>query len=430
MSVIVCRPGLGLGNGMCAYAFARAYANRVGAELQMGDWIGKKVFGLTEPPITTGLVKRSDLEFEKWDGETNIEIEGYAQHQKHLIYSRKDALRWFRFLPEYLELVRDVPAKPLVAQLRWGDFISAHNFIAISTASYVNACHQFNLNYMELYFLNNVEHYRVEGIEVGLPWTEQSIGDKLTRLDWLPDFFLLMRAKILLRGPSTFGWWAGVLGEHHRIFSPNQAGIAHAGPRPLHQDVPFVEGNHMPITAWWEGHSELRLPAGGISMSHSQAGQDLWVSERAGVPKGTFLDIGSGHPTENNNTYALEKAGWDGICLDQHQPSIELYASLRSATAILGDATKVMWHKLIPCKFVDYLSLDVDEFQVHALENLLAEGIRFRVATIEHDSYRFGNGPRDSMRQLLTDHGYVIDRKDVMCGPNPFEDWWVDPKLV
>ena len=43
--------------------------------------------------------------------------------------------------------------------------------------------------------------------------------------------------------------------------------------------------------------------------------QDLFAE--ALIPQGgTFLDIGSGGPTEDNNTYLLEKKGWKGICVD------------------------------------------------------------------------------------------------------------------
>ena len=50
---------------------------------------------------------------------------------------------------------------------------------------------------------------------------------------------------------------------------------------------------------------------------HSQAaqGQDLFALGL--FPEaGTFLDIGSGGPIRDNNTYTLEENGWKGICVD------------------------------------------------------------------------------------------------------------------
>ena len=56
----------------------------------------------------------------------------------------------------------------------------------------------------------------------------------------------------------------------------------------------------------------------GLAVFPSQVGQDKWVSERvfAGVTDGYFVDVGSADGIEGSNTFALERKGWRGICID------------------------------------------------------------------------------------------------------------------
>jgi len=164
--------------------------------------------------------------------------------------------------------------------------------------------------------------------------------------------------------------------------------------------------------------------------SNSQAGQDLWAWEKLGKPNcGIFLDIGCGHPQTINNTYALEKLGWAGWLVDIGAEPIKLCGEMRSARAICADATQIDWRALgLGEARVDYLSLDIDDWTLAALENLLRHGVSFRVATIEHDAYRLGDKLRIPERELLINAGYVLDRADVFASgyPDfPFEDWWV-----
>lgn len=165
-------------------------------------------------------------------------------------------------------------------------------------------------------------------------------------------------------------------------------------------------------------------------ISQSQAGQDEWVNRLLPKP-GLFLDVGSGHPTNISNTAALERIGWSGYAIDEDAPSVELYAKERPNTrALRGDARTIHWTSCLSTNKFDYLSLDVDEAQVDALKNLLAHHVTFKVATIEHASYLYGNGPRDEIRKLLRGAGYHLLCEDVAYGGNVYEDWWVDLKQV
>ena len=163
--------------------------------------------------------------------------------------------------------------------------------------------------------------------------------------------------------------------------------------------------------------------------SHSKAGQDIFAHRL--VPGiGTFLDIGSNHPTVINNTFALEQIGWSGLLLDNDQYCREI-SVMRKSPFIFGDVTKTNWDALLrehdlDGHPIDYISLDVDSATLATLENFLKYSVPFRCATIEHDSYRFGPGPRDEMRRLLDESGYRLLCKDVHDDGVPFEDWWVD----
>lgn len=245
MSFIDCKIDGGFGNQLGKYAFARAYAEKYGATLRTSSWIGQELFGFDEPAMVEGqLPKLDNLKLERWDGRTDIAIIGEAQHQKHLIYTRETVRRWFALRDEFAApLVTHVPYRRYVAHLRWGDFLGHDHFIAICRGSYLKAAEENGIDPRELTFVSQ----------------ECALTIPARVPAFLPDFFQLMTAKVLFRGPSTFSWWAATLGNHERVFSPDQRGIEHRGSHRGVQDVPFVEGNHMPITAWWEGHSELHL---------------------------------------------------------------------------------------------------------------------------------------------------------------------------
>jgi hypothetical protein len=167
-------------------------------------------------------------------------------------------------------------------------------------------------------------------------------------------------------------------------------------------------------------------------ISRSQAGQDVWALAVL-LPLlngriGTFLDIGANHPIQISNTYALEQIGWTGALLDNDAYCCDLCRQKRKAAVFEGDSTKFDYKGLLPIDNFDYLSLDVDNATLETLKKLLSDGITFRCATIEHDMYRFGPGPRDEMRALLTAAGYKLAKADVCDSGHPdmpYEDWWI-----
>lgn len=170
--------------------------------------------------------------------------------------------------------------------------------------------------------------------------------------------------------------------------------------------------------------------------SQSQAGQDRFVWEVTGHKSGgTFLDIGAWPFVVNSNTFALEKMGWRGLLVDLQAQN----GKQRVSPLLQCDATKInwleSWNKFRLPKRIDYLSLDVDEFTTETLIGLPLNKLRFRVLTVEHDSYWLGPGPRDKQREILKSLGYDLVCEDVMVEyPTPgdwvcFEDFYVSPEL-
>ena len=170
--------------------------------------------------------------------------------------------------------------------------------------------------------------------------------------------------------------------------------------------------------------------------SFSEAGQDAWVCEKLIKPtfrkpniyRGTFLDIGSNDPFYNNNSYALELLGWTGWLVDFDHDMCELCKWTRTNTVLEADARKVDWVDFLKTNKIDYLSLDVHNTKtennvVAILKNLLPV-VTFKVMTIEHDSYEYGEEFKKNIRDLVSSFGYIIEVEDVGYD-QPFEDWWV-----
>jgi hypothetical protein len=162
-------------------------------------------------------------------------------------------------------------------------------------------------------------------------------------------------------------------------------------------------------------------------LSQSQVGQDAFAHSLIGN-SGTFLDIGCGDQN-GSNTLALEWIGWTGYLVELDHKRAEWCRQNRRSPIIEGDATRIDWGLCSKREF-DYLSLDIDDVKgedskiVKVLLDLLNAGFTFKVMTIEHDSYRIGNGTRDEVRAILPARGYMLAREDVKCKGNPFEDWW------
>lgn len=148
--------------------------------------------------------------------------------------------------------------------------------------------------------------------------------------------------------------------------------------------------------------------------------------------KGYYLEIGSGEPDRINNSFFFEKnLQWDGVSIDISKVFFERWYSLRKNLLLSEDATQSDYSAILNGfpQVIDYLSLDIDQSYDVVLERLLRSDVIFKIITIEHDFYRYGDVYRKRERQILSDRSYYLLCPDVAMNGLAFEDWWVHPSF-
>ena len=181
-------------------------------------------------------------------------------------------------------------------------------------------------------------------------------------------------------------------------------------------------------------------------MYFSQAFQDKFVlSILKEKRNGHFLEIGSNHPINTNNTYTLEKNfNWRGIMVEYDGSFLPLYKEHRpNSVHIINDATKIDYRSVFEANNMpfnmDYLQIDLEANDrstlttLEILNSTMFDTYKFATITFEHDVYG-GNhyDTRLASRELLHKRGYVCVFPDI-CDHDTrivFEDWYVHPDLV
>jgi hypothetical protein len=236
------------GNSLFLYAYARKYAEIHKATLQTPEWLAQKVFkNITEPLIDREL-PQTECDQVPW-GKVNIDILGYFQNAKFLeIMSRKWLKEIFTFQDRWIEAFPKPKPFYIAAHVRRGDYHGLQSIFAlIKESSYLNACTQYGYSVSDIIWVH-------EDKPTSTPETEaEGIG-------FLKDFMTLYNADIILRGNSTFSWWAATL-SNAKIYSPvigDNRGLC---------DVNFVPGNWPMIANFkkWQphcpqDHGDLYLP--------------------------------------------------------------------------------------------------------------------------------------------------------------------------
>jgi hypothetical protein len=218
------------GNTLFGYAFARGYCERHGLELHMDPWVGEQIFEISHPRCSVELPRMEETEIHR--GLKDVSYRNYSQSQSCAdFYTVEQCRRWFTFRSEILCALRNalgiagMSTRHPQAHLRRGDF-SGYKYPLVSRSSYLNAAVKFGLDPNCVEFVSD-DH----------PWVDHNFTGEM---DFLPDFYRLVRAPVLFRANSSFSFWAAVIGKHERVFSPVidglQGGIEH--------DVQFIEGNH------------------------------------------------------------------------------------------------------------------------------------------------------------------------------------------
>lgn len=176
-----------------------------------------------------------------------------------------------------------------------------------------------------------------------------------------------------------------------------------------------------------------------MSQFYSDAKQDQFVANILNFKKdGYCVDIGSCHSIISNNTYYFQDLGWTSISVEIESGYNQSYSTRKSGVHLNENALEVDYKLVFEeyefPKTIDYLSLDVDTISLNVLKILPLDEYRFRVITIEHDGYLYGDKYREQQRNLLISHGYMLLCSNVYVEQPgyegkefPFEDWWIDP---
>lgn len=175
-----------------------------------------------------------------------------------------------------------------------------------------------------------------------------------------------------------------------------------------------------------------------------QANQDKFVlNVLKEKTNGYFLEVGSNHPININNTYLLETSyNWKGIMIEYESKYLPLYKEQRSNSIhVINDATTIDYKFLfetnnMPLTF-DYLQIDLEANNgstIRTLQKLnieIFDKYKFATVTFEHDIYHTNfDNTRLQSRDIFKSRGYICVFEDINCDGNPYEDWYVHPDLV
>jgi len=175
-----------------------------------------------------------------------------------------------------------------------------------------------------------------------------------------------------------------------------------------------------------------------IENNYSQAFQDMFaLSILDGKKNGTYVEIGGDHGVIISNTYLLEtQFNWNGVSFEIDPEKVNGYNSIRENKCICADALtfdyiKLFEEKKFP-KQIDYLQVDIEPAwqTLNALKALPLDEYRFSVITYETDVYKDGPDAGEEAMEILLSLGYQLVVRNVANLNNPYEDWYVDPKIV
>jgi hypothetical protein len=181
----------------------------------------------------------------------------------------------------------------------------------------------------------------------------------------------------------------------------------------------------------------------GLDTYVGEIGQDKWILEAMfpGVRDGFFLDVGSSHGTIGSNSWALERRGWTGLCVDPFPLHMEgrtcrvfrdvvfseagRRLTFHAAGGLGGvDDTLPAWNttaqhapavefvsvtlrdilaRAAAPAFIHFVSLDIEGAELEALRGFPFDTVRVGGWAIEHNREE---PKRSAIKALLAEHGY------------------------
>ena len=170
------------------------------------------------------------------------------------------------------------------------------------------------------------------------------------------------------------------------------------------------------------------LPKNNTHKYYSQFGQDIFVLEKFSNNRDQkiFIDVGANHPINGNNTYLLELKGWEGLAIEPQEKLRKLWPVMRKTKClnyIIGPENKMMdfieagadknglsgvvgfnkcqdtdcrkitvqQRRLVDIltenkiSKVDYLSIDVEGYEMNVLKSINFQKVNITLISIEND---------------------------------------------
>lgn len=212
------------GNQLFQYAFARAYAESVGATLETPWWVGQALFNIKDP-LPTKRLPSLGLD-EHPNGKVDVDLYGYFQRSDFFKHYTISKLReWFNLSQFWRDTCPKWNRRVVALHIRRGDYLTtfSHIFCSIGIGAYHKAIEAAGY-----------DPEKTVEVREDRPKTYPMPG-----LEFMYDFMELFNADVLFRANSTFSWWAATLGHcGENIYSPVVEGLSGA-----HNDVKFVKGN-------------------------------------------------------------------------------------------------------------------------------------------------------------------------------------------
>lgn len=150
---------------------------------------------------------------------------------------------------------------------------------------------------------------------------------------------------------------------------------------------------------------------------------------------GTYIEIGSSHYKDRNNTYFLEQEfNWTGVSLEIQEHYVNEHNLNRKNPCIQADAMSFNWDEYLEFnnfpKQIDYLVIDTDQCNLRSLMNLPLSRYRFNTIVIEHriprrDPLEPGEiDVQSTQHSILKNYGYTL------VGSGYTDDYWIDNRSL
>lgn len=150
--------------------------------------------------------------------------------------------------------------------------------------------------------------------------------------------------------------------------------------------------------------------------SMSQLYQDQFALRTA--KHKSYIEIGAAGPIKYNNTYQLEKNGWQGFSIEINQEKIfewkERQNKIYCDNAITFNYHRACQENNMPTR-IGYLSCDIEppENTFSALKQVIEQNIIFDCITFEHDNYQADIDYDPIVTEYLKNKGYRVAVRDV-----------------